>query len=131
LAFLLSLISPKGDSRLYKRADSASAPAGKSELISLIRFGLPLELESRSGTCVHLMEDASENPFAASIETALAKEPDELIETWWKGLSGGGETEASAERIARPPAPRRGVDRFGRGVRRFTRLRSEIHAADH
>lgn len=96
LAFLLSLISPKGDSRLDKMADSASASAGKNELISLIRFGLPLELESRSGTCVHLMEDASENPFAASIETALAKEPDELIETWWKGLSGGGETEAIA-----------------------------------
>jgi len=95
LAFLVSLIPAPGSSRLYELT-AGMAPGGKEELIPLIRFGLPLERGSTSGSCAHLIDDASENPFAASIESALAKEPDELIETWWRGLSGGSGTEAIA-----------------------------------
>ena len=106
LAFLVSLITPAGNSRLYEMVAAGLAPEGKSELISLIRFGLPLETGSRSGTCAQLLDAGDENPFAGSIEVALTKEPDELIEIWWKGLSGGNETESiarleSAEETAR------------------------------
>jgi RsiW-degrading membrane proteinase PrsW (M82 family) len=96
LAFLVSLITPAGNSRHYEMVAAGLTPEGKSELISLIRFGLPLETWSRSGTCAQLPEAGDENLFAGSIEAALTKEPDELIETWWKGLSGGSKTEAIA-----------------------------------
>jgi len=96
LAFLVSLIAPAGGARLYEMVAAGPAPEGKSELISLIRFGLPLESGSRSGTCAQLLDEGDENPFAGSIEAALAKNPDELIETWWKGLSNGNETESIA-----------------------------------
>lgn len=96
LAFLISLTSTRGETRLYEMAESALAPEGKSELIPLIRFGLPLESGSRSGTCAQLIDDASENPFAGSIEAALARQPDELIEIYWKGLGAGNEAEAIA-----------------------------------
>lgn len=94
LAFVVSLIAARGDSRLFDMAEAALAPGGKEELIPLIRFGLPLERGSRSGSCAQLIDDASENPFAGSIEAALAKEPDELIAIYWKGLGGGNEAEA-------------------------------------
>lgn len=96
LAFLASLIAPAEHSRLHERAVSGFAPEGKSALISLIRFGLPLEAGSRAGNCARLLDEGEQNPFAPAIEAALAKEPDELIEIWWRGLQEGNATEAIA-----------------------------------
>lgn len=96
LAFIVSLIAPAGNSRLYEMAAMGLAPEGTDELISVIRFGLPLEAGSRSGSCARLLDEQEKNPFANAIEAALAKEPDELIEIWWKGLHEGNATEAIA-----------------------------------
>src|SRR5690606_2345142 len=93
---LASLIAPAEHSRLHERAVSGFAPEGKSALISLIRFGLPLEAGSREGNCARLLDEGEQNPFAPAIEAALAKEPDELIEIWWRGLQEGNATEAIA-----------------------------------
>jgi len=91
LAFLVSLITPADSSGPY----AITAP-GKSGLISLIRFGLPPEAGFTRGTCAHLLVEGEKNPFSGLIEATLAQEPDELIETWWKGLSHGNTAEAIA-----------------------------------
>lgn len=96
LAFLVSVMVPAENSRLYEMAAMGIAPEGKSELISVIRFGLPLEAGSRSGSCAQLLDEEDKNPFANAIEAALAEKPDERIEIWWKGMNEGNAAEAIA-----------------------------------
>lgn len=96
LAFLLSLIAPGAQARLYHIATTDPAPPGKIELLSLIRFGRVPAAGSPSGNCAQLLTENEENPYAEVIDAALAKTPDELIEIWWRGLSGGNRTEAIA-----------------------------------
>lgn len=101
LAFIVSLIWSPNKITLQKTTPSGIQAREDESLISLIRFGLPVDAESRDLSCVHLIKDGKNNPFAGEIETALSNpvtSPSiELISIWWKGFQEGNKVEAIAQ----------------------------------
>ena len=106
LAIPVSLMAPVGPSRIYEAAGTEIKIAGDRELISLIRFGLPVPPESTAFSCAQLEKDGSDNAFAEEIEAALVSPENELIAIWWKGLNGGNTVEALAQLEAADAAAR-------------------------
>ena len=90
LAIPVSLIPRRG----IEGVEAGVTITGDGELISLIRFALPLPPESTAFSCAQLVKDGSENVFAGEIEAALAGPANELIAIWWKGLTSGSTVEA-------------------------------------
>ncbi|MBP6785566.1 MAG: hypothetical protein KA152_17360, partial [Verrucomicrobiales bacterium] len=102
IAIPVSLIPRRG----IEAVEAGVTITGDGELISLIRFALPLPPESTAFSCAQLVKDGEENPFAEEIEAMMVSPANDLIAIWWKGLTSGNTVEALAQLEAVDPALR-------------------------